>query len=101
MSLYRITQTYQIVLQSMWLLFKTMPDVGRFPGGTKEPACQCRSIRDAGSIPRSRRSSGGGHGNPIEYSCLENPMNRGAWQAIVHRVTESNMTEARTHPPCQ
>ena len=88
MSLYRITQTYQIVLQSMWLLFKTMPDVGRFPGGTKEPACQCRCIRDAGSIPRSRRSSGGGHGNPIEYSCLENPMNRGAWQAIVHRVTQ-------------
>ena len=54
----------------------------------KEPACQCRSRRDAGSIPRSRRSSGGGHGNPIEYSCLENPMNRGAWLATVHKVTQ-------------
>ena len=42
MSLYRISQIYQIVLQSVWRLFKTMPDVGRFPAGTKEPTCQCR-----------------------------------------------------------
>ena len=51
-----------------------------FPGGTssKEPACQCR-LKDTGSIPGSGGSLGGGHGNPLQYSCLENPMDRGAW----------------------
>ena len=41
------------------------------------------NIRDVGSIPGSERSPGGGHGDPLQYSCLENPMNRGAWQATV------------------
>ena len=45
-------------------------------------------IRDVGLIPVSGRSPGGGHGNPLQYSCLENPMERGAWWAIVHRVTK-------------
>ena len=40
-------------------------------------------IRDVGSFPRSGRSPGGGHGNPLQYSCLENPMDRGAWLATV------------------
>ena len=47
---------------------------------------------DAGSILGS-----GGHGNPLQYSCLENPMDRGAWQAMGHRVTESDPTEATKH----
>ena len=42
-----------------------------------------------GLIPRSRSSSGGGHGDPLQYSCLENPMDRGAWWAMAHRVTQS------------
>ena len=42
-----------------------------------------------GSIPGSERFPGGGHGNPLWYSCLENPMDRGAWQATVHRVAKS------------
>ena len=46
-------------------------------------------IRDAGSIPGSRGSPGGGHGNPLQYSCLENPMDRGAWWAVVHGVSKS------------
>ena len=46
-------------------------------------------IRDADSIPRSERSAGGGHGNPLQYPCLENPMDRGAWQAPVHGVAKS------------
>ena len=46
-------------------------------------------IRDVGLIPRSGRFPGGEHGNPLQYSCLENPMDREAWQATVHRVTES------------
>ena len=46
-------------------------------------------IRDLGLIPGSGRFPGGGHGNPLQYSCLENPMDRGAWQATVHRVAKS------------
>ena len=44
-------------------------------------------IRNVGLIPGSGGSPGGGHGSQPQYSCLENPMNRGAWQAITHRVT--------------
>ena len=46
-------------------------------------------IRDAGSMPGPGRPAGGGHGNPLQYSCLENPMDREAWWATVHRVTKS------------
>ena len=54
-------------------------------------------IRDSGSIPESKRSPGGGHGNVLQYSCLENPMDRGAWQAKVHRVAQMDVTEATYH----
>ena len=58
-----------------------------FPGGSdgKESGC---NARDPGSIPGSERSPGEGHSNSFQYSCLENPMDRGAWQAIVHRVAQ-------------
>ena len=46
-------------------------------------------VRGTCFIPGSGRYQGGGHGNPLQYSCLENPMDRGAWQATVHRVTQS------------
>ena len=46
-------------------------------------------VGDPGSIPGLGRSPGGGHGNPLQSSCLENPMDRGAWWAAVHRVVES------------
>ena len=46
-------------------------------------------LRDTGSIPGLGRSSGRGHGNPLQYSCLENLMNRVTWQATVHRVEQS------------
>ena len=58
------------------------------PGGasSNEPACQCGRHKDVGSIPGSGRSSGGGHGNQVQYSCLKNPMDRGVrileWVAI-------------------
>ena len=48
-------------------------------------------IRDACSTPGSGSSAGGGHGNPLQYSCLENPMDRSAWQATVHRITKSQI----------
>jgi len=48
-------------------------------------------IRDGGSIPRSGRSPGEGLGNPLQYSCLENPTDRGAWRATVHRVAKSQI----------
>ena len=62
-----------------------------FPGGVngQEPACQCRRHKDAGLIPGLGRSPGGGHGNPLQYSCLESPMDRGAWLATAHGVTKS------------
>ena len=44
---------------------------------------------DLGSVPGLRRSSGGGDGNPFQYSCFGNPMDRGAWRAVVHRVAKS------------
>ena len=66
-----------------------------FPGGAsgKEPNYQCRRPKRCGSIPGSGRSSGGGHGNPLQCSCLEKPMDRGAWQATVHSATESGIIE--------
>ena len=54
-------------------------------------------LRDSGSIPGSGRSPGGGWGNPLWCSCLENPNDRGAWQATVHAVEESDSTEATQH----
>ena len=59
-----------------------------FPGGcmVKDPAT---NAGDLCSIPWSGRSPGGGHGNPLSISCLENPMDRGAWRATIYRVTES------------
>ena len=59
-----------------------------FPGGSEVKASACNA-GDLGSIPGSGRSPGEGNGNPLQYSCLENPMDGGAWGAIVHGVAES------------
>ena len=63
---------------------------GNFPVGSdgKESAC---NVGDPGSIPELGRYPGEGNGNPLQYSCLENPMDRGAWRAIVHGVAESQI----------
>ena len=62
----------------------------------KNPSANAGNIRVVGSIPGLRRSPGGGHGNTLQYSCLENPMDRGACQAVVRRVTKSR-TRLSTH----
>ena len=55
----------------------------------KNLSANAGDVSDTGLIPGSRRSPGGGHGNPFWYSCLENPMDRGAWRATVHGVAQS------------
>ena len=55
----------------------------------KNPPASARDIRNIGSIPGSGGSPGGGHGNSLQYSCLENSMHRGAWQAIVLGIAKS------------
>ena len=68
---------------TLWLL--------GFPGGSvvKNPSINAGAAGDAGSVPRLGRSSGGEDGNPLQYSCQDNPLDRGAWWATVHGVTKS------------
>ena len=63
----------------------------------KNPTANAGDTRDLGLIPGWRRSPGGGHGNPLQDSCLENPMDRGAWWATVHRVAKSQTQLKRLH----
>ena len=64
------------------------PQLQSFPGGSEVKASACNA-GDLGSIPRLGRSPGEGNGNPLQCSCLENPMDGGAWWATVHGVTKS------------
>ena len=74
-----------------------------FPRGTggKKSTYNAGDLRDTGSMPGSGRSPGGGNGNPLQHSCLKNPMDRGVWKSIVHGAcNESDMTEQLiTHMP--
>ena len=63
-----------------------------FGAAVKNPPATAGEAGDSGSVPGSGRS-GGGNGNPLQYSCLENVMDRGAWWAIVHRAAESRIAE--------
>ena len=77
--------------------FEVSAGFGGFPVGSdgkKESAC---NARDLGSIPGPERLSGKGNGNPFQYSCLENSMDRGAWQATVHGVAKSWTQLSNTH----
>ena len=69
-----------------------------FPGGSvvKYPPANAGDAGDSGLMPGSGRSPGEGNGNPLQYSCLGNPMNRGAWWATVHGVTKSHTEHAHT-----
>ena len=67
----------------------------------KNPFASSGDITDVGSIPVSGRSPGEGNGNPLQYSCLGNPMDRGAWWTTVHRVVKSRtqLKRLNTHTP--
>ena len=72
----------------MWTTFKIILYLG-FSGctsGKKNPSANAGDIRNIGSVPGSGRCPGEGNGNPLQYSCLENPMDRGDWQATVHQA---------------
>ena len=64
----------------------------------KNPPASAGDVKDVGSIPGLGRSPGGGSGNPLQYSSLENPMDRGAWWAIIHRVAKSQTQLKRLSP---
>ena len=68
----------------------------------KSPPASAGDLRDAGLIPGSGQSTGGGHGNPLQYSYLEDPTHRGAWWATVHAVAKSPTRQKRlsTHTCC-
>ena len=76
-----------------------LSDWAYIPGGSgvKNPPTNAEDKRDVGSIPGSGWSPGGGNGNPFQYSCLENPMDRGAWRTTVQRVTKSRTPWATVH----
>ena len=64
----------------------------------RNPFANAEDIQDAGSVPRSERSPGEGNGNPLQYSCLGNSVDKRAWWATVHGVAkESNMTATKQH----
>ena len=60
----------------------------------RNPPAKAGDIREVGLIPETGRSPGAGHGNPLQYACLENPTDRGACQATAHGVADSDTTEA-------
>ena len=98
LSAYRMTEEEKMHLQSREVWRKNRSgrnsDLGRgvrLPQwlSGKESTCNAEATGDSGSIPGLGRSPGGGNGNPLQYSCLKNPMDRGAWWATIHGVTKS------------
>ena len=96
---------FSLLLTSLWLMrifciihLSSNTGLMGLPGGTvvKNSPSSAGDVAEVGSIPVSGRSPGGGNGNPLQYSCLENPMDRGAWWATVHGVTKSR-TQLNTH----
>ena len=83
--------------------FSSCPSLLDFPGGSdsKASAYNAGDIGDVGSISGSGRFLRGGHSNPLQYSDLENSMDRGAWQATVHGVAELDMTQQLSLPYCK
>ena len=83
---------FPVLAEHLLLRFLSQPKTGGFPGGSdgKDSACNAGYL---GSIPGLGRSPREGSGYPLQYSCLENSMDRGVWQAIVHKIAESDTIE--------
>ena len=82
MKQFRPSHITRISLKTTTILLLRIPD----DSDANESAC---NAGDLGSVPESGRCPGEGNGNPLQYSCLENPMDRGAWWAIVHGVAKN------------
>ena len=77
---------------NIYFIYHALVTVLGFPGGSlvKNLPANAGDARDSGLIPGWRRSTGGGNSNPLQYSCLENPMDRGAWWTIVHGIAKQS-----------
>ena len=94
-----ISVCFTALLKCDWYIANCTVGLPRWLSG-KESDCQCRRLKRPGdSFPGLGRSPGEGHGHPLQYSCLENPMRRGTWQATVHGVTKSQtrLKQLSTH----
>ena len=82
--------TNMSTLENYFVSFTDPKGLPRWHWWSRSHLSMQETKRDMGSVPGLGRSPGGEHGNPLQYSCLENPMDRGAWRATVHRVTKSH-----------
>ena len=78
-----------IIFRGHWPALLMSPRASQVALVVKNPPANAGDKRDTGSIPGFGRCPGEGHGNPLQYSCLENPMDRGAWRATAHRIKKS------------
>ena len=90
-SIHHVITLTLFTLNVTWYTYVFMKYTYSFLGGSvgEESACNAGDTGDTGFIPGWGRSPGGGHGNLLQYSCLEDPMDRGAWQVTVHGVAKS------------
>ena len=90
------------LFQGLFLTQGLKPGLPHWGLAVKQSNCNAGAAGDLGSIPGLGRSPAGGHGNPLQYSCLENPMDKGAWRATVHRVAKSGtwLKWLSTHGTC-
>ena len=91
LTLHVLQQAAQCLGMGQYAKLSQYKLISGFPGGSavKNSPASARAAGDAGSIPGPGRSAGRGNGNLLQYSCLKNPMDRGAWQATVHEVAKT------------
>ena len=99
----RVSVNGSVLIQDSYIFFtwsSTILTLSRWHNG-KESACQCRRCKRCGFDAWVRKTPGVGNGTPLQYSCLDNPMDRGAWWATVHNHKKSDISEhVHTHIDC-